>query len=637
MREVTPSDPTLAGRLRPILLTRRVQFVLDVLVLALAFFAAYLLRFDFRVPADYVTRALIQVPLVVLLQFSVLLLLGTYSFVWRYVGLRELDTFLRAAALSALPLVVLRLGLSEQFQDWRIPLSVIVMDTVLGFGGLLGIRVLRRLFYERSERRRRTGNGNGRRKPVLLVGAGRAGVLAVREIQNRGDMDLDVVGFVDDDPLKQGMVIHGARVLGTTRQIPELARRLDVDHVVMTIANIRREEARSIVEICERAGIPVRTIPGLYEILQGQVEISRLKDVRIEDLLDREPVDLAGSDLGHAYTGRAILVTGAGGSIGAELCRQAARLQPTRLLLVERAENALFEVHRELAELWPELDVVPLVADVGDASRMASLLSRHRPYVVLHAAAHKHVPMMETCPGEAVKNNVLATEILARLAGEHGVRRFVLVSTDKAVRPTSIMGATKRVAELVIQDLDRRFDTRYLAVRFGNVLGSAGSVIPIFREQIARGGPVTVTDPEMVRYFMTIPEAVQLVLEAGAMGEGGEIFILDMGEPVRILDLARKMIRLSALEPDRDVKIVYTGTRPGEKLFEELSTDSEEMDTTRHPKIFIGRLAARSPTDLGRTLRDLEETARRGDDEALRALLAALLPEARLARPTATS
>ena len=626
---MTPSDPSLAGRLRPLLLTRRVQLVLDVTVLAGAFFVAYLLRFDFQVPEDYVTRALIQVPLVVLLQLGMLLLLGGYSFVWRYVGLKELDTFLRAAALSALPLLALRFGLPEGFQEWRIPLSVIVMDTVLAFGGLLGLRVLRRLLYERSERRRRSGQGSDHRKPVLLVGAGRAGVLAVREIQNRGDMDLDVVGFVDDDPLKQGMVIHGARVLGTTRDIPELAKRLDVDHVVMTIANIRREEARAIVETCERSGVAVRTIPGLYEILQGQVEISRLKDVRIEDLLDREPVDLAGSDLGHAYSGRAVLVTGAGGSIGAELCRQVARLQPARLLLVERAENALFEIHRELAGLWPELDVVPLVADVGDRHRMEEIFSNHPPYAVLHAAAHKHVPMMETCPGEAVKNNVLATETLGRLAGAHGVRRFVLVSTDKAVRPSSVMGATKRIAELVIQHLDRQLDTRFLAVRFGNVLGSAGSVIPIFREQIARGGPVTVTDPGMVRYFMTIPEAAQLVLEAGAMGRGGEIFILDMGEPVRILDLAKKMIRLSALEPDRDIQIAYTGLRPGEKLVEELSTDAEEMDTTRHPKIFIGRLSARPSEDLEQALHDLAETARRGDDEALRALLGALLPEAR--------
>lgn len=610
-------------------MTRRVQFLLDVVTLAAAFFAAYLLRFDFRIPESYVSRALIQVPLVVLLQFSILLLVGAYSFVWRYVGLRELTTFLRAAALSALPLLVLRLGLSESYNEWRIPLSVIFMDTVLGFGGLLGLRVLRRVGYERSERRRRSGHGRGRRKPVLLVGAGRAGVLAVREIQNRGDMDLAVLGFVDDDPLKQGMVIHGVRVLGTTRDIPELVRRLDVDHVVMTIANIRREEARSIVEICERAGVPVRSIPGLYEILQGQVEISRLKDVRMEDLLDREPVDLAGSDVGHAYTGRAVLVTGAGGSIGAELCRQAARLQPARLLLVERAENALFEVHRELTGLWPELDVVPLVADVGDADRMGEIFTRHPPYVVLHAAAHKHVPMMETCPGEAVKNNVLATETLGRLAGEHGVRRFVLVSTDKAVRPTSVMGGTKRVAELVIQHLDRRYDTRYLAVRFGNVLGSTGSVIPIFREQIAHGGPVTVTDPDMVRYFMTIPEAAQLVLEAGAMGEGGEIFVLDMGEPVRILDLAKKMIRLSALEPDEDVEIVYTGLRPGEKLVEELSTAAEDMDKTRHPKIFIGRLSAHPPEEIERALRDLAETVRGGDDEASRALLAALVPEGR--------
>lgn len=624
-----PSRPSLRTRLPALMLTRRVQFVLDLSVLSGSLFAAYLLRFEFALPGDWRERLLIQLPLVVMVQFSVLLLTGVYTLVWRYVGLPEVALFLRAAAISALPLLLLRLGVPETYKDWRIPLSVIILDTVFAFGGLLGIRMLRRALYESRERRRR-GGGNGRIKPVLLVGAGRAGVLAIREIHGRGDLGIRVVGFVDDDPLKQDMVIHGARVLGTSRDLPELVRRLGVDHVVITIADARREDIRGMVEACTREGIRVRTIPGLFEILQGTVEISRLKDVHVEDLLDREPVDLAGSDVGHAYTGRTVMVTGAGGSIGSELARQVARLSPARLLLVERSENALFEVHREIADLWPDLGLEPFLADVGDEARMAPLFAACPPYAILHAAAHKHVPMMELCPGEAIKNNVLATFRLGRLAARHGCRRFVLVSTDKAVNPSSVMGATKRLAELVVQDLDRRHDTRFLAVRFGNVLGSAGSVIPIFREQIARGGPVTVTHPDMVRYFMTIPEAAQLVLEAGAMGQGGEIFVLDMGRPVRILDLARKMIRLSALEPDRDVPIVFTGLRPGEKLFEELGTDGEDLAKTRHPKIFIGKLSAAPPARIEGALAQLETLVAADDGVAVRELLADLIPEGRL-------
>ena len=618
------------------LLYRQVQLLLDIVVLLGSFIIAYLLRFDFSIPEHELARMLVQLPLVLLLQFAALALAGVYSFVWRYVGLREVPSFLKAAAGSAAVLLLLRFGLPDELHLWRVPLSVILIDAALAFGGALSVRVTRRVLYESYERERldRTASHllgeRRRRKPVLLVGAGRGGVLAVREIQARGDFDIEVVGFVDDDPLKQGTVIHGVRVLGTIRDLPRLVRELGIDHVVITIAETRRELLRRVAETCQSSGVRMRSIPGFYEILQGKVEISRMRDVAVETLLGREPVYLDQSELDRFLGGRRVLVTGAGGSIGSELARQVARFRPSLLLLLDRAEGALFEVDRELRQLRPELDSRPLIADVVDAPRIRALLAQFRPEVVLHAAAHKHVPMMESNASEAIKNNVFGTRILGELSGELGVETFVLISTDKAVRPSSVMGASKRIAELLIQDLDQRYDTRYVAVRFGNVMGSAGSVIPIFREQIARGGPVTVTHPDMMRYFMTIPEAAQLVLETGAMGDRGEIYVLDMGEPVRILDLARDLVTLSGLRPYEDIDIVFTGLRPGEKLFEELEVSGESIAKTRHPKIFIGRLPVFAPDRLSDGLKRLAALSRHGQDGEIREFLAEFLDEANL-------
>ncbi|HWN41347.1 MAG TPA: nucleoside-diphosphate sugar epimerase/dehydratase, partial [Thermoanaerobaculia bacterium] len=618
------------------LLYRQVQLLMDIAILMGSFVVAYLLRFDFSIPEPELARMLVQLPLVLLLQFAALALAGIYSFVWRYVGLREVPSFLKAAAGSAAVLLLLRFGLPDELHLWRVPLSVILIDAALAFGGALSVRVMRRVLYESYERERldrtasRTLGARRRRKPVLLVGAGRGGVLAVREIQARGDFDIEVMGFVDDDPLKQGTVIHGVRVLGTIRDLPRLVRELGIDHVVITIAETRRQLLRRIAETCQKSGVRMRSIPGFYEILQGKVEISRMRDVAVETLLGREPVYLDQSELDRFLGGRRVLVTGAGGSIGSELARQVARFRPSLLLLLDRAEGALFEVDRELRQLRPELDIRPLIADVVDAPRIRALLTQFRPEVVLHAAAHKHVPMMESNASEAIKNNVFGTRILGELSGELGVEAFVLISTDKAVRPSSVMGASKRIAELVIQDLDQRYRTRYVAVRFGNVMGSAGSVIPIFREQISRGGPVTVTHPDMMRYFMTIPEAAQLVLETGAMGDRGEIYILDMGEPVRILDLARDLITLSGFRPYEDVDIVFTGLRPGEKLFEELEVSGENIAKTRHPKIFIGRLPVFATERLSDGLKRLAALGRHGHDGEIREFLAEFLDEANL-------
>jgi FlaA1/EpsC-like NDP-sugar epimerase len=611
------------------LLGRNSQYSLDICILLFAFAYSYLIRFDFSVPRDEVFRALVQLPLVVIVQFAALYILGFYRLIWRYVGLTEVKKGIAAALYTALFFLILRAILPDSLGTLRIPFSIILLDICFAFGGTLSLRVLRREMYERK--RRRDGRANSlEKKAVLLIGAGRAGMLTASEIGARGDMALNIIGFVDDDLMKQGLWLNGKKVLGTTEDLSHLVKEHQIDHVVVTISAASRREFRRILELCEKIPVKVRVIPSLSELLLGRVKVSRIRDVEIEDLLGREPVKLDDESMTKLLSGKTILVTGAGGSIGSELARQVARFKPKSLLLIERAEFALFNIERELKNSLPDLKVTPLIADICDEMRMMDVFNSYRPQVVLHAAAHKHVPMMETNVSEAVKNNTLGTHLIGQLAGKHDVEVFVLISTDKAVNPTSVMGASKRMAELVIQDLNKVYGTRYVAVRFGNVIGSAGSVIPIFRDQICKGGPVTVTHPDMVRYFMTIPEASQLVLQAGAIGEGGEIFILDMGEPVCILDLAKETIRMSGLRPYEDIDIVYTGVRPGEKLFEELQTVGEKVTKTRHPKIFIGKIAGLTPEQIQNALEQLSLLAINGWDLEVRRALNKLIPESSL-------
>ncbi len=622
--------------------TRTWQLLLDLAALSFAYVVAYLLRFEWYVPLWARDRLIDTLPYAVLIQYGAMALFGTPRYSWRYVGLREATRIFGALAAGTGVLLVVRAlsvpltrSVSRDAARGQIPYGIVLIFLLLGATAVIGLRVLRRLIAERAGKR---VHGGSAREPVrtVLVGAGQAGVLVVREAEARADLGISPVGFVDDDPIKVGTVLHGVPVLGTTSALPEICKKVGATQVLITIARASGKDVRRIIEECEKADLPVKIIPPMHEIVGGKINLSSVRSVAIEDLLRREPVRLDETAIAEKIRGRVVLVTGAGGSIGSELCRQVSRYEPERLLLVERAENALFEIHRELTATFPGVTCVPVIGDVCDVERMGNVFGQHRPALVFHAAAHKHVPMMEWNPGEAVKNNVVGTYTVAKLAERFKVETFVLISTDKAVNPTSIMGATKRLAEMCTQALAQRSRTRFLAVRFGNVLGSAGSVVPIFREQIARGGPVTVTHPEMKRYFMTIPEASQLVLQAATMGRGGEIFILDMGEPVKIVDLAKDLITLSGLHPGEDIEIQFTGIRPGEKLFEELSVADEQADKTAHPKIFIGRLKSRDLGDLEERLDELAELANKGDGEEVRRRLAELIPEF-LLRPPATA
>jgi len=609
------------------IIARTVQVAVDLVALTVAFCLAFVFRFELSLTLEALKLLFFTLPYVVLLQYLTLTLAGVPMRAWRYVGLRDLSRILLGIGVAVAVLVGLRIGLASfggHARFVRIPLGVLAMDTVLAFGGVAGVRVVRRVIAEHQERRRVSSATRPQR--TLLVGAGRAGSLVANEVARRPDVRMELVGFVDDDPVKVGTLIQGVKVLGDTHSLPALIAEHRVELVVIAMAAVKAAVVRRIVRTCEDARVPAKIIPGIYEILDGRVNLSRIREVTIDDLLGRDAVELDEAGLETFLRGRRVLVTGAGGSIGSELCRQLARLGPERIVLLEQAENPLFHIHNELSRQWPSLSTTPTICDVCDADRVAAVFAQHLPEVVFHAAAHKHVPMMEWNPGEAIKNNVLGTQVVADAAHRFEAKAFVLISTDKAVNPSSIMGATKRAAEVYVQSLSQESDTTFVAVRFGNVLGSAGSVIPTFKEQIQRGGPVTVTHPDMERYFMTIPEASQLVMQAAAMGKGGEIFILDMGEPVKIVQLARDLIRLSGLS-EEEIPIEFTGIRPGEKLHEELSVDSEKMDRTRHPKIFVGKIGAVPRETILHELEAVRAAAASSSSAAARAALTHLVPE----------
>ncbi|MDB4945202.1 MAG: polysaccharide biosynthesis protein CapD [Labilithrix sp.] len=597
-----------------------------------SFFVAVLLRFEFAIPAAFLTLA----PRLLLVSLTVRTLVhwrfGLFHGLWRYSSSRDLVSLIKAATLSsAIIATAWAFAASGTF-----PRSIFVLDfafSILIIGGLrLGIRTIHEVGQQSNSRGPASQDGKPAggpepRRRIVVLGAGDAGETLMREIVRSHGRRFDAVGFLDDSPRKQGERIHGVPVLGPIAEVANVIEKQRIDEVILAIPSLRGKEIRRVVELCRPTGVTLRTVPGLDALIDGTVTVSQLSEVKIEDLLGREPVKLDTRAIGAFLAGRVVLVTGAGGSIGSELCHQIARFGPAKLILLEQAENNLFEVHRALLRVYPDVVTVPSIADVCDTKRLDAIFDAHRPDVVFHAAAHKHVPMMEANPGEAIKNNVFGTKKVADLAARYQVKTFVMVSTDKAVNPTSVMGASKRTAEIYVQALSQRTETQFVTVRFGNVLGSAGSVIPIFKQQIAAGGPVTVTHPDMKRYFMTIPEACQLILQAGAMGRGGEIFILDMGEPVKIVDLARDLIRLSGLTPDEDIAIAFSGMRPGEKLFEELSFDAEKAEKTGHEKIFVGNFRPHAWEEIQERLEELHQASDGSSGERVREAFRKMVPE----------
>ena len=572
-------------------------------VFALALVSAFFLRFDFAIPENNLILLRNALPVFVVLKVLMFLGFRQYSGWWRYVTLSDLVRIGQASAASAVVLAgaVYILG-------WReFPRSVFVIDAVMTVGLLSAIRVSVRLFRERVVGRTDVKDT----KRTLIVGTGVTAEALLREATRSFRLKVRAIGVVTDDPSMRGSRVHDVPIVGTIAELIDLVRELEIEQVITAVDAGNGDAVRQVVTACKSADVPHRVVPPTTALLEGSVSLSSFREVNLQDLLGRPPVRLDSVDIARIVNGETVLVTGAGGSIGSEICRQIAKFGPSRLVMLEQAENPLFQLERELRIGVDNVRLEPIIADVFDRDRVHEIMDRFKPRFVLHAAAHKHVPLMEQNPSEAIKNNIIGTMNVIEAAQAAGVDVAVLISTDKAVNPTSVMGATKRVSEMLVQSLAPSSSTRLCAVRFGNVLGSNGSVIPIFQGQIKAGGPVTVTHPEMQRYFMTIPEATQLVLQAATYAQGGEIFVLDMGEPVKIVDVARDLIRLSGLEPGRDVEIVFSGIRPGEKLFEELATDQESTDRTKHDRIFRSKIDppdARSIRVAARRLLTVAET-----------------------------
>lgn len=554
-------------------------FAVDLTLIVASYIMAILLRFDFQSEV-FREQFFLRTLLVILpIKALVFFLSGVYRSLWRYASVQDAIEIFKTVSLASLLSVV---GLIFFDEAGHFSRSIFVIDWLLLFVFISASRLAWRLYRDTS-----IFPGSAYGKRTLIAGAGEAGSLLLKELRKQRDSIYTVVGFIDDDPEKQGMRLHGIPVLGGADRLNELVKKHAIEKVIIALPSAGGKVIRSIIHKCESAKVRFKTIPGIGDLIKGNISVSQIKDVEIEDLLRREPVVMDTVEISNYLAGKTVLVSGAGGSIGSEICRQVASFNPFKILLLEFGETSLYHIEKELVATCSGVRIIPILGDIRNENKIETVLAEFRPHVIFHAAAYKHVPMMEYNPVEAISNNIGGTKTLADAALRHGVKDFVMISTDKAVNPTNVMGASKRVAELYIQALADKCSTRFTTVRFGNVLGSSGSVIPLFKDQISKGGPVTVTDPRVVRYFMTIPEATHLVLQAGCLGNGGEIFVLDMGEPIRILELAEELIRLSGFTPHEDIDIVYTGLRPGEKLFEELLIAGEGIKPTVHDKIKV--------------------------------------------------
>jgi FlaA1/EpsC-like NDP-sugar epimerase len=598
---------------------RYLVFLLDMVFIAAAYVLAYLLRFDFapaKIPTDIF---LLGFAVVLIVKPLIFLSSNLYRSLWRYASLPDAVEIFKTVFVAS---VVSIAGLIFIDHDRILSRSIFILDWLLLFALMAASRLVWRVYRETFVA---SAKGSGRK--TLIVGAGDAGNLLLKEIRQQPEATYHVTGFVDDDPSKLGMRLNGVPVLGDTIQLSALVRKHQIEKVIIAIPSANGRAVRAIIRRCTMAGVRFKILPGISDIISGKVSVSQIKDVEIEDLLGREPVVLNETAIRSYLTDKKVIVTGAGGSIGSEICRQVARFQPGKIVLLDSAETPLFHIERELTHTWPELRIIPVLGDIRNTEKIEALFDEFMPEVVFHAAAYKHVPMMEYNPVEAVSNNIGGTRVVADAAARFGVANFVMISTDKAVNPTNVMGASKRAAERYVQALAGRSATKFTTVRFGNVLGSNGSVIPLFKEQIKNGGPVMVTDPQVKRYFMTIPEASQLVLQAGCIGTAGDIFVLDMGEPVFILELAEELIRLSGLVPYEDIDITFTGLRPGEKLFEELLIAGEGVKPTVHDMIKVLAPVLTDYDLIAAELGKLLEAARASDLGLIMALLQKLVPE----------
>ncbi|MBC8632590.1 polysaccharide biosynthesis protein [[Eubacterium] tenue] len=576
----TPKDTSVLENILGKYKTRQLILIItDIICIFASFIASIWLTYKIQFSSG--NKLLLLAVIYIVINIMFLAICKCYRSLWRYAGEEELISIVVACLLTIIPAFLIHRLIGANLSIIFYLLNLVLTISLTG-GSRLLYRIGRRIIARSRVK--------DTMKNVLIVGAGSAGDMVIQELKNNPQLHKKPVGIVDDDKNKKGRRIHNIPILGTTKEIKNLVEKKDIDEIIIAIANISRSEKKDIIDICKNTKCKLKTIPGVYEIIDGKVDIKKIRDVEIEDLLGREPIKVNLAEMSEYIQNKVVLVTGGGGSIGSELCRQIANFNPKQLVILDNYENNAYSIQQELIRKFGnELSLKTVIASIREEKRLDEIFNEYKPEVVFHAAAHKHVPLMENSPSEAIKNNIFGTKNVATMADKYKAKKFVLISTDKAVNPTNIMGATKRAAEMIIQTMNEQSETEFVAVRFGNVLGSNGSVIPLFKKQIEEGGPVTITHQDIIRYFMTIPEAVQLVIQAGAMAKGGEIFVLDMGDPVKIVDLANSLIRLSGFEPNVDIDIKFTGLRPGEKLYEELLMSEEGLTNTEHNKIFIGK------------------------------------------------
>ena len=590
----------------------------DVFLTVFSYWFAYLLRFNFIIPDIFYQKLLESIPVLIAMRMISFYYFGLYEGIWRYASINDLARILKAVSLSSF-LFVTYVTFFYRLADF--PRSVFIIDWFIMITGIGGSRFLYRLSREFAFTKGKNG------KKIIIIGAGDAGEMLLREMRQNPNIDYDIIGFLDNNPSKRGRRIHDIPVLGPIDELERIGAKEVIHEAIVAIPSITGKEMRKIIYQCNNMGISCKTLPAVSDILNGKITTSQIREIRIEDLLGREHIDLNREQIQEYLSGKRVLVTGAAGSIGLELCRQIIKVGPEKIILFERIENELYNVEMEFAEHFPDTPYALVLGDILNTNRLEEVMNEYKPQVVFHTAAYKHVPIMEAHPLEAIRNNIFGTLNVAEASAKHNVEKFVLISTDKAVKPANVMGTTKRVAELICQGMNQEKKTKFIAVRFGNVLNSAGSVIPLFKKQITKGGPVTITDPEMTRYFMSIPEATQLVMQAGAIGKGGEIFVLDMGEPVKIVDLATDMIRLMGLRLGEDIDITYTGLRPGEKIHEALVSQEEAMEDTLHEKIMLVKTTSVDWVNLRNKMDQLFHDMNGLSHEEIKKMLASLISD----------